>query len=101
MPPITYGDFLIRHLYEVGPAVSGGTGMVPLSWQEIDAWMRRSGVDLTPWSAQTLRSLSAAYVAEARAAEDPGREAPWKESGAHLTVAAHDLRERLRNMAQR
>ena len=100
MPPVEHGGWLIGHLFEVGPAASTGMGVVPVSWQEVAAWMDRTGVHLTPWAARTLRRLSVAYVAEQRAAEDPAHPPPWLQPGAPMTVAAQDPRERMRNLAK-
>ena len=52
-------------------------GLGPVSFQEIDAWRRLSGVRLTPWEARTLRNLSREYAAELKAAESPTRLSPF------------------------
>lgn len=76
-PRIKSGADLIGHLFEVGPVSPGGMGPVPLTFQEIEAWARMTGVRLTAWEVRTLRSLSREYLAELRAAESPGRIPPY------------------------
>lgn len=64
---------------EIGPTEAGGMGAVPLSWREIDAWASRTFARPSAWEARLLRRLSAEYLAESRAAEDPHRPTPWAE----------------------
>lgn len=71
-------QYLIEYLFEVGPASAGEI----VNYQEIDAWCRRSGVNLSGWEAKTIRALSAAYLGEYHAAKDPRRGAPF--FGDHL-----------------
>lgn len=66
--PIFYPDNPAPHLtdwfLDIGPATATGMGEVPLGWLEIDAWCERTGIDLDPWEARTIRSLSRAYVGQ-------------------------------------
>ena len=55
-------------------------GLIPLSWQEIEAFVRCSGLEdtVTPWELQVVKRLSEAYVAEYSKASDPKRKMPYK-----------------------
>jgi hypothetical protein len=100
-PPLVAADHLIGYLFSVGPTAGGE----PLTFQEIRAWVDLTGHSLSPWEAETLRTLSAAYASEHFQASDPDRPAPYRSTpfqaikpsrddvGARLT-AAFDLLER-------
>lgn len=75
-PGISAGRHLIDHLFEVGPGVDGQ----PVTFQELQAWAGLTGNTLTAWEASTLRLLSAAYMSELLAAEDPKRPPPFSGS---------------------
>ena len=77
MPEIEFGEHVIGYLQEVGPALNTGQGLVPLTFSEIDAWMRMVGVALTSWEASVLKRLSDEYVAEHHAARKPQHPQPW------------------------
>jgi hypothetical protein len=65
MPPLDGSpSYLIDYLFEIGPAMDGGMGIVPLSYGEIAAWSLLTGIRLRPWEARTLRRLSREYVDE-------------------------------------
>ena len=66
---------IITRLVEIGLTEAGSS---PLSWREIDAWCARTGVDLAPWEARLIRSLSVAYLAEGRKAESETCPPPWR-----------------------
>jgi hypothetical protein len=55
-------------------------GLVPLSWQEIEAFVRCSGLEdtVTPWELQVIKRLSEAYSAEYSRASDPKRKMPYR-----------------------
>lgn len=72
LPLIDAGEHLITYLFDVGPSVGGEV----LSYSEIAAWLSISGVVISPWEAETLRKLSAAYLAEREAAKSPDRPLP-------------------------
>ncbi|MFW2829874.1 hypothetical protein [Sphingomonas sp. ID0503] len=76
LPPVRL-PHLIEHLMEVGPVEITGMDRAAISWRELEAWGRETAIRLRPWEKRLLRRLSAAYLAESRAAEDPHRGAPW------------------------
>lgn len=73
---------------EIGMCELGGMAARPLSWSEINEWQRASGIDLAPWEAVLMRSLSVAYVGELSLAESMNRPAPWS---TELTARERDL----------
>lgn len=79
MPPNPVPHIIAR-LLEIGLTEAAGMGAGPVSWQAIDAWCNRTGVDLLPWEAKLIRSLSVAYVAEGRNAESENCPPPWRAS---------------------
>lgn len=77
MPPLDCGDYLIRHLYDIGPTVAAGMGSGPVTYSEIEAWQRVTGIHLLPWEAGLLRRLSGEYASESFAATKRDRPAPF------------------------
>jgi hypothetical protein len=77
MPHLECGDYLIRHLYDIGPTLSGGMGNGPVTYSEIEAWQRVTGIQLLPWEAALLKRLSGEYLAESHAATKHDRPAPF------------------------
>ena len=77
MPELECGDYLIKHLFDVGPTLAGGMGNSPITYSEIEAWQRITGIELLPWEAGLLRRLSAEYLAESSAATKHDRPAPF------------------------
>jgi len=54
-------------------------GEGPVSWIEINAWCERTGIELDPWEARTIRALSTAYVAQAHKSRKPDCPSPLDE----------------------
>ena len=77
-PPIpSEVSYLLSHLEGLGFSEVGMAGPVPLSWQEIAAWSHLQGVELNPWEATVLRSMSEQFVRELAEAENHLRPPPW------------------------
>lgn len=74
-------------------------GLVPVSWQEIQAWAGLTG-EADPWTCQTLRHLSRAYVDEYYASRAPTRPAPLAHALDPEQVNA-SVSHQLRQMMQR
>lgn len=102
IPPIAPGcAHIVEHWFDVGPAMPGGYGDVPLTHAELDAWQRNSGLDLQPWQTSLLRRMSRGYLAERVAGVDPQRPPPWGEVSAQQKAAvAETLRKTLSAMAR-
>lgn len=75
--PANPADYLTRWLFDAGPTSAGSMGEGQLSYQDLYAWQEIHGVELMPWEAQTLRSLSLAYAVERQKAEQLDCPAPY------------------------
>lgn len=69
--------YLIGLLQEAGLMSSNGMGPVPISWQEIYAWVNLTGISLSTWELTTIKSLSEEYVSELIQATDKERPPPY------------------------
>lgn len=50
-----------------------GFAWLPLSWTEMDAWARMSGIDMQPWLAGMFRAMDRAWLAEAARQQKKGK----------------------------
>lgn len=50
-----------------------GFAWLPLSWADMDAWARISGIDLQPWLAGIFRAMDRAWLAEAARQQKKGK----------------------------
>ncbi len=84
LPEVGGAICYVEWLQEVGTYLSNGMSIVPVTWQEIDAWVRCTEIsEAIPWCGKKLiKELSEAYVSEYHAANDPQRPAPYKEDSA-------------------
>lgn len=77
MPPNPL-PHILDYLIEMGLTEAAGMGEGRLSWREIDAWCCRTSIDLQPWEARLIRTLSVEYIAEGRKAENEHCPPPWR-----------------------
>lgn len=102
MPPVLAGHRFLAWLYDAGPGLHTGQGLVPLSNAEIREWQQVSGLRLTRMEAQTLRELSQAFVGELNSASDRKRPAPYRvdeiDTAKAKQRAAQSMRDALRAM---
>jgi hypothetical protein len=101
MPP-NDAPYLLEYFWEVGPALSGGMGDAPLTFQEIQSYQDQIGIELQPWEVRLLRRLSGEYLAESQKATKLNYPAPWKpeENTVDKAVKADSLRNALRDLAK-
>lgn len=58
-------DYLWRAFQRLsGRRTNNGFGQNPLTWQEIDAFVRLSGVALAPWEIEVIERLDGLYLAQ-------------------------------------
>lgn len=100
MPPVD-APHLIAHLWEIGPALSGGMGPAPITHEEICAWQALTGIELNPWEVRSLRRLSREYIGEMQRAEKIDAKAPWQPADyvPDLSAVAMDMRAEMRKDA--
>lgn len=63
-PDLNGAGYMVALLREAGLNMSNGMGAVPLSWQEIEAWLRATELELSIWEKLTIREMSEVYVTE-------------------------------------
>lgn len=78
LPPVSGAEYLLDHLYEVGPTMGTGMGAVPLTFAELESWQGQVGIELQPWEVRMLRRLSRDYAVEQSRATSADRQPPWK-----------------------
>jgi hypothetical protein len=103
MPPVEGSQYLLAYLYEIGPSMAGGMGEAPLTHEELAAWQRNTGIQLTPWEARTLRMLSMAYIGSVQEAADIDCKCPWEQSEdvkAMPNRKVTAMRDHIRNLAK-
>jgi hypothetical protein len=77
MPPLDGAEYIVFMLQEAGTMSTTGMGVVPLSWQEIDAWLRVTDFRPALWERLMVRELSEVYVNEFMQASDRNRPQPY------------------------
>lgn len=78
-PPIPPNSlkYLTDWLFEIGPCVAAGMGAGAIGWRDLAAWQDLTGIELMPWEARLLRTLSRAFVDQSWRSEKPDCPAPW------------------------
>lgn len=102
LPEVSAGHLLSAFL-EMGPAMSSGMGGAPITFGEIDAWQRCTGIPFAPWEVRAIRVASHEYLGFLRTAEDPDCPAPWQDdeaTDAVMDAAANRMRRSLRAMSR-
>lgn len=77
LPDLEDAAYIVPLLREAGLMSSNGMGVVPVSWQEIESWLRCTELQLTVWEKLTIRELSEAYVSEFNIASKRDAAAPY------------------------
>lgn len=76
MPPCG-ALFLVGYLMDVGPALPGAMGSVPLSEVELRAWQENTGIYLSPWQSRFLKRLSSVWIEQQGLAAKEECPSPW------------------------
>jgi hypothetical protein len=66
--PSNPAPYLTDWFLEIGPTA----GDAAIGWQDLAAWERLMGVELTPWEARTIRRLSKTFLNQKFDARKPG-----------------------------
>ncbi len=93
LPPIDPADnYIISRLMDLGPTVAAGMSAGPVTYTEMDAYIRVTGASISGEDARLLRRLSTAYLSESHKATENFAEAPWwPEGGAAEQQAAEGI----------
>lgn len=77
MPP--HGELieLVEYTWEIGPVEYGGAGLVPLTWQEIQAWQQAYGIELDALELEAVKTLSNAYAGQFERSRKKDCPPPW------------------------
>lgn len=62
---------------EIGPNVLTGMGAAPLQWSDLQHWQTLTGIELNPWEATTLHSLSRDWVGQSNKSRAENCPAPY------------------------
>jgi hypothetical protein len=76
-PELDGAGYLVALLQEAGLVMSNGMGVIPITWQEIDSWLRVTELELSVWEKLTIREMSEAYAAEFSKSSDKHAVAPY------------------------
>ncbi|MFZ9660175.1 MAG: hypothetical protein ACO29X_06480 [Arcobacteraceae bacterium] len=63
-PDIKNGSYLLEILTELNFASSGFSGLIPLTFQELQAYIQTTQTPLNSWEVNTLKKLSQSYVSQ-------------------------------------
>lgn len=74
LPPVT-ARHVVGWWLEIGPM----SGEDAVSWQDMAAWERLTGIELEPWEALAIRAMSSAFANERFAARKRAAPAPYGE----------------------
>lgn len=82
--PKNPAPYLAAWLFEIGPAVTTGQGMIEIGWDTLRDWQQTMGVALKPWEARLLKRLSRDYVGQWYDSRKPDCPAPYAGTRADL-----------------
>lgn len=102
MPPCDC-PHLANYLFEIGPAVPAGMGDGPLSHTDLGAWMRNTGIALSPWECRALRRASIEYLTAAHQATERNAAPPWEDevsAALDRLIQANSMRDNMRRLAK-
>lgn len=77
LPDLGDEGYLVPLFIECGTSKAGANGLLPLDWMDIEAWKSATQLELNPFEALMIRSMSKAYVGEYYAAKDKARARPY------------------------
>lgn len=101
VPDVDNGGYLLKCFMEVGPAMRGDSGAMPVSFQEINAWSQATSTPLTPWEANTIRKLSDDYVVQLIKSRDRYCPAPYYRDDRPVQTQRQEVEEKFRSLAKR
>ncbi|MCA1807265.1 MAG: hypothetical protein LC687_05395 [Actinobacteria bacterium] len=91
-PPDVKAHYLIEVLSSLGFIKSTGFGLEPITFLDINQWIKAYGVKLSIWEIEQILSLSRQYVVKNREFDEKPAAAPYTET----VTARVDVSKRLR-----
>lgn len=75
-PHLESAQHVLNYLFEVGPTMSTGMGVISLTNGELQSWQSNACVRLRPWEARFICRLSKEYLSMTHEAEEIDCPAP-------------------------
>lgn len=97
-PELDGADYMIGLFQEAGLTMPNGMGVTPLTWQEIESWLRVTELHLSVWEKLTIREMSEAYTAELLKASDKTATAPYVPVVEETQIDRAAVASKLRNV---
>jgi len=93
---------LVEWLYDVGPLTYNGMGAAPVGWQDILAWQSVTGLELEPYEAEAIITLSSAYVDQHHRSKEANCPCPWVDpTQINRDAVANKIKEQFRAFSER
>lgn len=70
MPDVSGGEHIVQHWRKCGEFTVGMNGLMPLTWQELQAYNSMTGETIESWEAEQIIDMSKAYVSFSRQADE-------------------------------
>ena len=86
MPDLLGFDRLAEHIEDFGPFGYGSSGIIPVTFQELESWSRMTGNALTCWQAEVLIRASKAYCHQSHKSDNPLTPPPYS-----VAKTEHDM----------
>ena len=83
--------------HRTGMALNNGNGVSAITWQELEAFNRCTGIPLTNWESDTLKRMSANYANAVVRYNDQNMESPYQ-SADDKKRFAEEIKSALRNV---
>lgn len=77
LPDVEDAYYIVKWWQDCGTVGTTGQGLIPLTWQEIQAWRTENELVLNNFEISCIKNMSREYVSEYYAASDKSRPAPY------------------------
>ena len=87
LPDVEPFSYLTELFIKSGMALNTGNGVSALTWQEIESFVKCSGIPLTNWESDTIKRMSAIYASAVVRYTDENVESPYQSVEDKLRLA--------------
>jgi hypothetical protein len=98
LPDVEDG-FIVEWMNEVGWYQVGMSGLIPITWTELNAWATMTSTNVTPSESILMMNLSKAYVGQFNQSDDRNTPAPFTEVQISQEQLGNKLKAILRNQS--